>query len=153
MRSISALLALILAAVPAGADDAPAAEKIAALSFLAGDWQSADGGWRAHYVSPDNGVVLSYSEQREGGRVVYYEFERFAVEDGQACFFPYPGGQRAATFRMVELDAAARRAAFENPENDFPTRIVYHRVADDRLVITLSGGGPEQVFDLKRVSE
>ncbi len=48
-----------------------------------------------------------------------------------------------------------RQAVFENPAKDYPTRIVYHRAADDRLVITLSDpfGGTTQTerFELTRL--
>jgi hypothetical protein len=59
------------------------------------------------------------------------------------------------TFRLAELDSRTRRAAFENPDHDFPTRISYQRVADDRLTILVSGpgeDGTEQVltYALKR---
>ena len=68
---------------------------------------------------------------------------------------PYPGGKRAASFTLKDISLPERRVVVENPKNDFPSRIVYHREADDRLVITLSdphGGSPkQQVFKLKRV--
>ena len=54
----------------------------------------------------------------------------------------------------MELDTKARKVVFDNPENDFPTRITYHRVSKDNLVITLSDphgkNEKRQKFDLRR---
>ena len=53
---------------------------------------------------------------------------------------PYPHGKRSSiSFTMVTHDSAEKRAVFTNPEHDFPSRIVYHRAADDNLVCEISG--------------
>jgi hypothetical protein len=38
---------------------------------------------------------------------------------------------------------AAQRVVWENPEHDFPQRIVYHRVAPDTLVARIEGRTPQ----------
>ena len=51
---------------------------------------------------------------------------------------------------LLDRGHIERRAVFENPENDFPTRITYHRVGEANLVVTLDQPGVEgegpQVF-------
>ncbi len=134
----------------------PPERAVAALDFLAGSWSgSVQGGeFVAYYATPEGGKVLSYSELRKDGEVAFFEFEKFDIQGGHVVFTPYPGGKPAIPLKLAELDAERRRAVFENPEKDFPTRIVYHRVSPDNLVITLSnahGGGPVEKFDLRRV--
>jgi hypothetical protein len=122
------------------APDAPAS--VSALGWLEGRWRgpTSDGEeLEAIYSSAEGGVILSVTKAFAGDRVLFVEFERFAVEDGAVVLTPFPDGQRAASFRLVEHDAAARRATFESPENDFPRRIVYERVSDDALTILLTG--------------
>ena len=69
-------------------------------------------------------------------------------------FTPFPGGKPATSLKLVDIDVAGHRFVFENPDKDYPTRIVYQRVSGDNLVITLSDphGGSDKVekFDLRR---
>jgi len=167
LRALSgALVALTLgfAALTASAEDAgkaAAEKKLASMTWLAGEWSGPmwGGEFTAYYSTPEGGKVLSTSELRKEGRVAFHEFERFDVRpavDGASAVTlqPYPKGSPAVGFTLASLDEGAKKATFENPKKDFPTRIVYHRAADDRLVITLSDpfakSGPDEVFDLKR---
>ena len=59
--------------------------------------------------------------------------------DGAVTLTPHPGGRRAASFKLTALEKD--KATLENPENDFPKKLVYHRRAADSLVITLTGNG------------
>jgi hypothetical protein len=61
------------------------------------------------------------------------------------------------TFTLVEYDPAAKKAVFANPEHDYPKRITYQRVADDRLLFVVAGtaeetkaGAPVMEFSLSR---
>jgi hypothetical protein len=156
-RPIIAALALALATT-VSADDgaAAAAKKLASMTWLAGEWSGPmwGGEFVAYYSTPEGGAILSFSELRREGSVAFHEFERFAADGAAVTLSPYPGGKPAATFTLTELDEKARKATFENPKKDFPTRIVYQRAAEDRLVITLSDAvakaRPDEVFDLKR---
>lgn len=139
---------------------APAASAVpgnalAEMSWLAGDWSGDAWGGRfhAHYTSPAGGRILGYSRLVKGGQDTYYEFEVFELRAERVHLQPFPGGKRADGFELAAHDAAARRAVFENPAKDWPTRIVYQRVEPDRLVITLSDphGTSDKVetFDLR----
>jgi hypothetical protein len=147
-------LALLLA-LPclAGKDGA----RIDSLDWLAGTWAGPmwGGEFVACYTPSGGGKVLSFSELRKGGHVSFYEFEVFEAREGALWLTPYPGGQKKASFKLAGSEA--EKAAFDNPDKDFPTRITYHRAAKDRLVITLSDphGKSDKVetFDLKRVTE
>lgn len=131
---------------------------LAGMHWLAGDWSGSMWGGRfeAYYSTPAGGRILSHSRLYKDEREAFYEFEVFEGREHTVHLQPYPGGQRADGFQLQEHDAEARRAVFENPEKDFPTRIVYERVSDDDLTITLSDphGGSEKVerFELHRKS-
>jgi len=138
-----AQLLLGLALLPLAANAGGAADphqQLLAMDFLAGNWsgQMWGGELVAHYTTPEGGMVLSYTELRRDGEVAFHEFERFDVEDGRVVFTPYPGGKRAVQMWLTELDQQARKAVFENPDKDFPTRIIYQRIGEDQLLITLS---------------
>jgi hypothetical protein len=127
------------------------------LDFLAGEWRGEmwGGTFEAYYSTPEGGKVLSHSRLIREEKVVFYEFEVFEDASGGVMLQPYPGGKRAVGFPVSEVDDINRKAIFENPDKDYPTRIVYHRVAEDRLVITLSdphgGSDKTEVFDLERL--
>lgn len=156
------LLILLTAAAP---DDKPSldkkqptgAEQIAGMKWIAGTWSGAmwGGEFETWYCSPEGGKVMSYSTLRKEGKMSYYEFEVFELNNqGRVVFRPFPKGGAATPLILVEADPSARKVVFENKKKDFPTRMTYHRVADDRLVITLSDpfgdSKHEEVFDLRR---
>ena len=150
MKRTLCLVALLLSVSFAG-DEKP---RLDSLDWLAGSWRGAmwGGDFRAHYSTPAGGKLLSYSELLKEGKSVFYEFEKFETKDGEIYLTPYPGGRAAASFKLASVEG--KKATFDNPKKDFPTRIVYHHKADDNLVITLSDphgkSGKVQVFDLKR---
>jgi Domain of unknown function (DUF6265) len=155
MNRIPLLLALLLC-LPSFAEKAATA-KIDSLAWLAGKWSGSmwGGEFVATYNAPAGGKLLSFSELKKGGKTSFYEFEVFEATEGGLVFTPYPGGKKKETFKLAASEAS--KAVFENPDKDFPTRIEYHRVEKDRLVITLSdphhGSDKTETFDLKRVAE
>lgn len=148
-----ALLAFLPASAASGADPE---RQLQALDFLAGNWiaEMEDGEMVAHYSTSQGGMVLSYTELRRAGKVAFYEFERFSIEDGVVVFSPYPGGKPAVQMPLTTLDATAKRAVFEHPTKDFPTRISYQVSGENQLVISLDDphGGSDQVqrFEFRR---
>jgi hypothetical protein len=131
--------------------------RISDLAWLEGVWQGQIGGrdFEARYSGTDGGQVLSASKYSKNGMAAGFEFERFAEQGDSLVLTPFPEGRSSVTFRLAELDPKARRAVFENLAHDFPTRLSYQRVANDRLTILVSGpaeDGNEQVltYSLKR---
>jgi hypothetical protein len=135
---------------------APAA-KVEDLAFLAGSWRGTmgDSEWECFYTSPEGGEVLSTSKEFKSGKLQMIEFERFRMSKGAIVLTVYPFGSKKPDFGLKSLDAAAKKAVFEDPKNDFPRRLTYHLVEPDRLVITLEGemGGKavSMPIDLKRM--
>ncbi len=139
-------------------------DKLYKLSWLEGDWHGdlfvngeKSGRWTAAFSQLTRGEILSVNHENDlQGELSMFEFERFHFVDGDVLMTPYPNGNEAVTFTMESIDTATRTAVFVHPENDFPNRIVYRRVDDRRLHITVEGapGGGEQLMvelDLERV--
>ncbi len=152
MKRLSLLTAVLLLLHPtwsiALADDAPetevqtAATKLAALDWLAGRWlQESDDLERQRveviYTGPEGGSILGLTKVSGGQATHFFELEKISVEGDAVVLVPFPDGQRAASFRLVE--EGARRAVFENPKNDFPRRIVLDASATGALEILLEG--------------
>jgi hypothetical protein len=124
----------------------PAQVRLEDLAWLAGSWAGEVKGagattrFETRYTSPEGGVILSMSKALTApGRLSWFEFERFELLEGTLRVTPYPGGRAGVSFDLVEYDPAAKRAVFANPEHDYPTRITYHRAAEDRLILVVAG--------------
>ena len=156
----AATVSLIIMLAAAAPDEKPAQapSPLAGMEWIAGNWSGRmwGGEFNAWYSAPGGGKVMSFSALEKDGRTTYHEFEVFETDTatGKVMLRPVPKGRPAVSLTLATLDAGSRRAVFENKTKDFPTRIVYHRVDDDRLVITLSDpfgdSGKEEVFDLRR---
>lgn len=118
---------------------------ISDLSWLEGTWRGRIGGrdFEAHYTGVEGEQVLSASKYTENGRPAGFEFERFEQRGDTLLLTPFPEGKSSVSFPLADYDAGARRAVFENLSHDFPTRISYQRVANDRLTILVSGPGED----------
>ena len=165
-RALAVSLALTLAVLGAGAGQAEeekgvhvtAQQALAGMHWIAGSWSGEMWGGRFHayYSTPEGGKILSHSHLTRRGKRAFYEFEVFECRGEDLHLLPYPGGKVAGGFTYRSGSVEKRLAVFENPNKDFPTRISYQRVGDDRLVITLSDphGKSEksETFDLRRVA-
>jgi hypothetical protein len=123
----------------------PAPPSIRDLSWLEGTWRGeiGDRTFEARYTGTDGGQVLSASKYIKDGNAAGFEFERFEQQGDSLVLTPFPEGKSSVTFRLAELDPKGKRAVFENPDHDFPTRISYQRIASDRLTILVSGPGED----------
>jgi hypothetical protein len=119
--------------------------RISDLAWLEGTWRGQIGGrdFEARYSGADGGQVLSASKYTKDGLAAGFEFERFQEQGDSLILTPFPEGKSSVTFRLAELDVKGRRAVFENLAHDFPTRLSYQRVANDRLTILVSGPGED----------
>ncbi len=144
MIKTALLVLLVLAGAPA--PQKPASAQLGDLTWLAGSWSGdilgagASTRFETHYTTPQGGVILSTSKAfGKDGKLRWFEFERFEVKDGVLQVVPHPNGVASVPFTLAEYDPAAKKAVFANPQHDYPNRITYHRVAEDRLLIVVAG--------------
>ena len=112
------------------------------FGWLSGRWVEEKGAnWtEENWGKPRGGVLLGSSLTGKGGKAGMFEFMRISTGDelGEILFWASPGGKAAVPFRMVER--GKQEVVFENPSNDYPTRIRYRREGDV-LKATISGPG------------
>lgn len=129
------------------------------LGWLAGHWiGTSEGGvvYESHYSDPTGGLIVSAHKELRNGRAVSADFEMFFVKDGRIIFHPSPNGRKSEhSFPLAGYDALARRAVFENRDNDFPQVFIFEQPATDALRITLEGPGKDGevkriVFEMRR---
>ena len=84
------------------------------------------------------GTLLGVSRTVKQGKTVEFEFMQIrAVENGQIAFIAMPSGQRSTVFPLLRLGET--EAVFENPEHDFPQRVIYQLEGGTRLLARIEG--------------
>ena len=86
--------------------------------------------------------------------MVDYEFLQIRQQDdGEVYYIAKPSRQPEASFKLIK--AGPQELIFENPQHDFPQRIIYRLAGDGSLVARIEGtrnGQPRAVdFPMKRV--
>lgn len=132
MKILLACAALALAAAPASVPD---------LGWMSGAWVSeSNGEWvEEHWTSPRGGMLLGTNRSGKGGKATGFEFMRIGADaDGTLTYWASPSGKGPVAFKL--FSSAPNQVAFENPANDYPTRIAYRRVGAT-LHAAISGPG------------
>lgn len=133
---IGSILALALVATP----PAPTTE-IDRLGFMAGCWTlTRPNGTKIEeqWLAPAGGAMIGMSRSVRDGKLREYEFMRvLPAADGKLQYVAIPSGQAEAAFPVKEIGENA--VTFENPQHDFPQRILYRLVDKDTLVARIEG--------------
>ena len=120
----------------------PQTPTIADLSWISGDWQTAPGG-RAqieeHWTNVAGGSMMGMSRTVAGDRTVEFEYLRIEQRADGVYYVAHPKARCPGTdFKLTK--ASATEAVFENPQHDFPKRIIYRKSSDDSLTASIDGG-------------
>lgn len=117
-------------------------QTIADLAWMAGGWQTDPGG-RAqieeHWTRPAGGSMLGLGRTIAGGRTVEFEYLRIEQRSDAIYYVAHPKARCPGTdFKLTRV--AAEEAVFENPQHDFPKRVIYRKKADGSLTASIDGG-------------
>jgi uncharacterized protein DUF6265 len=114
---------------------------LADLSWMSGDWQTASGGRRQieeHWTAAAGGSMMGVSRTVAGDKTVEFEYLRIEQRDDGIYYVAHPKARCPGTdFKLTR--ASATEAVFENPQHDFPKRIIY-RKTDDGLTASIDAG-------------
>ncbi|HSI56099.1 MAG TPA: DUF6265 family protein [Ideonella sp.] len=147
--------ALLLAALLSPAAQAQA-DALDQLAWLGGCWASEGGepGSGEQWMAPAGGTLLGMSRTVSKGKTVAHEFMQIRRgDDGRLAFIAQPSGQALTRFPLLRLSAT--EAVFENPDHDFPQRVIYAS-GDGKLLRARIEGKVQGVargidFPMKRV--
>ncbi len=103
------------------------------LSWLVGSWGTSDGNCfsEEHWIALRGGTMLGVNRSTEGAVTKFFEFLRIESSRDAVTYWGAPLGSAPTPFRMTSVSPF--RAVFENPEHDFPQRIIYERTGDELL--------------------
>ena len=96
------------------------------LSWMAGYWLDCSGGREASetWSDPRGGLSVGHAVTLEDGRTSF-EVSHIGPTPQGFAYVAQPGGVPPTIFVLTE--SRPTRAVFANPENDFPTRVIYER--------------------------
>ncbi|UCD76240.1 MAG: hypothetical protein JSV91_04815 [Phycisphaerales bacterium] len=132
----------------------PCDESLMDLAFLTGVWVTdSNDGLRTEEIwsTPDAGTMLGVSrtisigEDDSKRETVFFEFLRIEhTAEDDIIYHASPEGRPPTSFRLIERSHT--RFVFENPEHDFPQRIIYEQQDDASLLTRIEGveDGEEQ---------
>lgn len=124
---------LLLASLPASAVD------ISRLSWLSGCWtyNNKETGSGEYWMPPAGGTMFAVSRIVKDSQTVAFEYLKIVTTDsGSLALIATPSGQDAARFDLLNL--SDDEVVFENPEHDFPQRILY-RLTGNQLLGRIEG--------------
>lgn len=104
------------------------------LSWLAGCWEANIRGREVNeqWMKPGGGIMLGMARTVSQGKAAEFEFTQIREDkDGAIYYVAKPSGQAEASFKLVKLQN--KEAVFENPQHDFPQRIIYRLQPDGIL--------------------
>ena len=139
------MLNLTIAALVLFASFLPQTTTLSDISWIAGDWQTAPGGRRQieeHWTAVAGGSMMGVSRTIEvtgaGDKTVEFEYLRIEQRADAIYYVAHPKARCPGTdFKLTR--ASATEAVFENPQHDFPKRIIY-RKTDDGLTASIDAG-------------
>jgi uncharacterized protein DUF6265 len=157
MHKLLLPLAVALLGVTAHAQEPVAKPTLQDFAWLAGHWriEHADRLVDEHWMAPSAGLMMGMARNVQAGKVLEYEFTLLRQEpNGDILYIASPSKQSQTAFKLTSLRNG--QAVFENPQHDFPTKIVYGLQADGSLLAAIEGPGrdgkPRRVeYPYKRV--
>lgn len=112
---------------------------LAPAAFLVGTWRTAEVNgrwttetWKAAGDTMSGSSTTTVRDAAGGERVKFWETLSISGSPEGVVYHAAPMGRTPATaFRLVSSEGG--RVVFENPEHDFPTRVIYWLEKDGRL--------------------
>jgi hypothetical protein len=120
-------VALLLAALAAGP---LSATTLSDLSWIAGHWSSRLGEAVIEeiWTEPAGGVMLGMHREIRPGSRAMFEFLRIEEREGTITYIAQPGGKPPTPFPLSSIEG--EKVTFENPDHDWPNRIIYWKEGD-----------------------
>jgi hypothetical protein len=135
LRPTLIVSALCMLALPT----ASLAASINDLAWLGGCWKipGSEAGSEEHWMAPAGGAMLGMDRTITGSKLSAFEFMRIHQEGDKLIFTAKPSSKPEASFELISYDN--KRAVFENPQKDFPQRVIYQHKEDGSLLARIEG--------------
>ncbi len=140
------------------AEDVSSIAQLSDFKWLAGRWEHAmaDATAFEEWTQADDGSLKGKGGYVKGTDTMTYEVLSIERSGDDILYIPTVMDQNDGKPVPFSLTMAANDSfVFENPAHDFPTKITYVRLTDNKLVATISGevngAAHSEQFELTRV--
>jgi len=136
-RLLLFMMVILLASSYSNAGQKTSVDK---LDFISGCWVLDDGKERTEesWMKPNGQSMIGMSRTVTGGKTVFVEYVQIKEVNGQLAYVVSLGmGAKPVAFKMIK--STDNEVVFENPEHDFPQRIIYRRESADALFARIEG--------------
>lgn len=137
MRTIQAIIVLLFAQSVFSQTTFP--------SFLQGTWKMKHREVYEHWDQLNDQALKGFSYRMDNGRMHLSEYLEISEKKGKinytATVLGQNGGQ-GVDFRLTRSDSLF---VFSNPGHDFPKKIIYKKVSDTELLVTISNDGDKVI--------
>jgi hypothetical protein len=134
MRKISLALILVFAAGASVRGQGKPTLKM--LGWLTGCWSNG-AGIDENWMKPAGDTMFGSNRVVKNGKTQGFEFMRLREGDDGVFFTAWLAGQDETSFRLISW--AGGRFVFENPQHDFPQRVIYQRRANGSMLGRIEG--------------
>jgi hypothetical protein len=113
---------------------------IEGVGWITGCWVMDDGKERTQeqWMNPAGQTMIGMSRTVAGGKTVFTEYVQIREVNGQLAYIVSLGlNAKPTVFKLIK--SSENEAVFENPEHDFPQRIIYRRESPDALFARIEG--------------
>jgi hypothetical protein len=113
---------------------------IDSLDWMAGYWKHMTEGSETEeqWMGPLNNLMVGMSRNTDTGFGASFEFLRIVQnKKGAVQYIAMPSGKKETVFTLTHYKN--REVWFENPEHDFPRKIVYRLNSPGELTVILDG--------------
>ena len=124
--------------------DQPRTSNVEDIAWMAGAWQCQiwGGTFEEFWSEPNGGTMLGAGRHLDKGKTTFIEFLTIEPShDGLTMWIsigsPSRGPQKIVPYFLSDL--SSHSATFENKEHDFPSKIVYTKIDDEKMKCELDG--------------
>ena len=137
MRLFRAVVVLAVVAAPAAAQHTGTVTK---LSWIGGCWQRTARNGQIideQWMAPKAETMMGMSRTVRGDSLIEYEQLRIFERAGKAVYHAAPVRQAPTEFTAASVSDTL--VVFENPQHDFPQRVIYRKRGADSLIARIEG--------------
>ncbi len=130
------------------------------LGWMQGGWECSiwGGKFEEHWLAPRSGAMVGVGRHLKAEDTAFMEFMSIETNDDGITMWmllgrPSKGDKKGVPFKMTSLKGKV--AVFENPANDFPSKMTYSLRANGQLFCHIEGEEKgkkmSEDFDFKRL--
>jgi Domain of unknown function (DUF6265) len=151
---LPALILLVAATISLFAQF-PSSADIEKLRWMSGSWITTQGGTtiEEHWTQPAAGTMLGMGRTVAGNKTAFFEYLRIETRGADLVYVAHPKARPGTDFKASRV--TEDEVVFENPQHDFPKRIIYKRTPAGNITARVEGdpGDKEkaETYEYKRM--